>query len=123
MRILWSYETMNNQMTYNKKYSLGIYENDWGFMVGSEGNPHIFLGLKIEKEKCSEMQIDIQKRLYDSFIQNNMTEMANQCKLKIEKMECFITESTLNDLREKLNQEYNSSGFSATISHDKELKL
>ena len=37
---------MDDKMTYNKKYSLGIYENDWGFMVGSEGNPHIFLYAK-----------------------------------------------------------------------------
>lgn len=28
-------------MTFNYKYSLGIYINDWGFMMGSEGNPHV----------------------------------------------------------------------------------
>ena len=25
-------------MTYDRKYSLGIYVNDWGYMAGSEGN-------------------------------------------------------------------------------------
>lgn len=106
MMILECCIIMDDKMTYNKKYSLGIYENDWGFMVGSEGNPHIFLGLKIETEQCNEMQIYMQKRLYDGFVQNNMIETANRCKLKIKQMECFIIESTLNDLREKLDKEY-----------------
>ena len=25
-------------IAYNKRYSLGIYVNDWGYMAGSEGN-------------------------------------------------------------------------------------
>ncbi|HEB7542490.1 TPA: hypothetical protein SB591_001674 [Campylobacter coli] len=44
-------------MIYNYKYSLGIYVNDWGFMMGSEGNPHVFLGLKREQVHCGDMQI------------------------------------------------------------------
>ena len=49
-------------MTYNKRYSLGIYVNDWGFKMGSEGNPHVFIGLKIEKVKCSDKQIQNRKQ-------------------------------------------------------------
>ncbi|MGX2973080.1 hypothetical protein, partial [Helicobacter sp. T3_23-1059] len=92
-------------MIYNKKYSLGIYVNRFWWQIGGAGNPHIFLGLKIEKAKCSETQIGMQKRLYESFMKNNMTEAVNQCKLKIKQMECFIAESTLNDLKEKLDKE------------------
>ncbi len=44
-------------MIYNYKYSLGIYVNDWGFMIGSERNPHVFLGLKREQVHCGDMQI------------------------------------------------------------------
>ena len=66
MRILENCIIMDDKMTCPKNYSLGIYENDWGFMVGSEGNPHIFLGLKIEKEQFNEMQIDMQKRFYEN---------------------------------------------------------
>ena len=70
-------------MTYDKKYSLGIYVNDWGFMMGSEGNPHVFLGLKIEKVKCNDMQINMQEDLYRHYLKYNMLEQANQCKIEI----------------------------------------
>ncbi len=45
-------------MIYNYKYSLGIYVNDWGFMMGSEGNPHVFLGLTKGKSPDELDKID-----------------------------------------------------------------
>ena len=59
-------------MTYDKKYSLGIYVNDWGFMMGSEG-----------KVKCNDMQINMQEDLYRHYLKYNMLEQANQCKIEI----------------------------------------
>ena len=53
-------------MACNKKYSLGIYVNRFWWQIGGAGNPHIFLRLKIEKEQCNEMQIDMQKRFYEN---------------------------------------------------------
>ena len=59
-------------MPYNTTYSLGVYvDNWWG---GNGMPPHIFIGLKIEKEKLSKVQIDIFKQVfkdyenYDKFI-------------------------------------------------------
>ncbi|RDU58892.1 hypothetical protein CQA53_11760, partial [Helicobacter didelphidarum] len=71
-------------MTHHNKYSLGIYVNDWGFMMGSEGNPHVFLGLKIEKVQCNDMQIQMQENLYQHYLKHNMLEQANQCRINIE---------------------------------------
>ncbi|MBZ7936617.1 hypothetical protein H2279_08280 [Campylobacter sp. B0100352/1] len=91
-------------MTFNYKYSLGIYVNDWGFMMGSEGNPHVFLGLKREKVYCSDMQIKMQEDLYQYYLKHNMLEQANQCKIKIDKMRCFLDENTLFDLQQELSK-------------------
>ena len=91
-------------MTYDKKYSLGIYVNDWGFMMGSEGNPHVFLGLKIEKVKCNNTQIKMQEDLYQHYLKYNMLEQANQCKINIEQMQCFIADTTLFDLQQELSK-------------------
>ena len=33
-------------MTFNYKYSLGVYVNRHFASSGGEGNPHVFLGLK-----------------------------------------------------------------------------
>ncbi|HEB9420412.1 TPA: hypothetical protein RZK52_001623 [Campylobacter coli] len=49
-------------MIYNYKYSLGIYVNDWGFMMGSEGNPHVFLGLTKGKSPDELDKIDEELR-------------------------------------------------------------
>ena len=59
-------------MIHNYKYSLGIYVNDWGYMAGSEGNPHVFLGLKKEKIKCNNTQIKMQEDLYQHYLKYNM---------------------------------------------------
>lgn len=91
-------------MTYNYKYSLGIYVNDWGFMVGSEGNPHVFLGLKREKVKCNDMQINMQEDLYRHYLKCNMLEQANQCKIHIEQMRCFVADTTLFNLQQELSK-------------------
>lgn len=91
-------------MIYNYKYSLGIYVNDWGFMMGSEGNPHVFLGLKREKVYCSNIQIKIQEDLYQHYLKHNMLEQANQCKINIDKTRCFLDENTLFDLQQELSK-------------------
>lgn len=91
-------------MTYNYKYSLGIYVNDWGFMMGSEGNPHVFLGLKREKVKCNDMQINMQEDLYRHYLKYNMLEQANQCKIHIEQMRCFVADTTLFNLQQELSK-------------------
>lgn len=93
-------------MSSNKKYSLGIYVNDWGFMMGSEGNPHVFLGLKIEKVKCNNIQIKTQENLYQHYLKHNMPEQANQCKINMEQMQCFINEKTLEDFKNELSEKY-----------------
>ena len=91
-------------MTHNKRYSLGIYVNDWGFMMGSEGNPHVFLGLKIEKIKCNDMQIKMEKERYAQLLKYNMLEQANQCKIHIEQMRCFVADTTLFNLQQELSK-------------------
>ncbi|WP_104717963.1 hypothetical protein [Helicobacter trogontum] len=91
-------------MTYNYKYSLGIYVNDWGFMMGSEGNPHVFLGLKREKVKCNDIQINMQEDLYRHYLKYNMLEQANQCKIYIEQMRCFVADTTLFNLQQELSK-------------------
>ena len=91
-------------MTHNYKYSLGIYVNDWGFMMGSEGNPHVFLGLKREKVKCSDIQINMQEDLYRHYLKYNMLEQANQCKMHIEQMRCFVADTTLFNLQQELSK-------------------
>ncbi|MCR2040485.1 hypothetical protein CHLV4142_10070 [Campylobacter helveticus] len=93
-------------MIFNYKYSLGIYVNDWGFAMGSEGNPHVFLGLKREKVQCSNMQTKIQENLYQHYLKHNMLEQANQYKINIDKMRCFIDENTLFDLQQELSKKY-----------------
>ena len=93
-------------MTYNYKYSLGIYVNDWGYMAGSEGNPHVFLGLKKEKIKCNNTQIKMQEDSYQHYLKYNMLEQANQCKINIEQMQCFIADTTLFDLQQELSKKY-----------------
>lgn len=93
-------------MIYNYKYSLGIYVNDWGYMAGSEGNPHVFLGLKKEKVKCNIAQIKMQEDLYQHYLKYNMLEQANQCKIHIEQMQCFIADTTLFDLQQELSKKY-----------------
>ena len=91
-------------MIYNYKYSLGIYVNDWGYMAGSEGNPHVFLGLKREKVKCNDMQINMQEDLYRHYLKYNMLEQANQCKIHIEQMRCFVADTTLFNLQQELSK-------------------
>ncbi|WP_144690912.1 hypothetical protein [Campylobacter jejuni] len=49
-------------MTFNYKYSLGIYVNDWGFMMGSERNPHVFLGLTKDKTPNELDKVDEELR-------------------------------------------------------------
>ena len=93
-------------MIYNYKYSLGIYVNDWGYMAGSEGNPHVFLGLKKEKIKCNNTQIKMQEDLYQHYLKYNMLEQANQCKINIEQMQCFIADTTLFDIQQELSKKY-----------------
>ncbi len=80
--------------------------NDWGFKMGSEGNPHVFLGLKREKVKCNDIQIKMQEDLYQHYLKYNMLEQANQCKANIEQMQCFVADRTLFDLQQELNKKY-----------------
>lgn len=104
-------------MTHTNKYSLGIYVNrNWAY-PGGEGNPHVFLGLKKEKVKCNPLQIEIQKEFSESFLKYNMLEQAKEYEAKIKDMQCFIDEETLEDLRDKLNQDYPYSN-----DDDKEFK-
>lgn len=95
-------------MTHTYKYSLGIYVNRNAVSFGGNGNPHTFLGLKKEKVKCNELQIQMQKEMYEYFFKYNMQEKANECKAKLDSMQCFINDTTLEDLRQDLSKkEYN----------------
>lgn len=78
--------------------------NDWGFKMGSEGNPHVFLGLKREKVKCNDIQIKMQEDLYQHYLKYNMLEQVNQCKANIEQMQCFVADRTLFDLQQELSK-------------------
>lgn len=93
-------------MTYDKKYSLGVYVKRNMFFNGGSGMPHVFLGLKIEKVKCSDMQIKMQEYLYQHYLKRNMSEQANQCKINTEQTQCFIADRTLFDLQQKLSKKY-----------------
>ena len=93
-------------MTYDRKHSLGIYVNRNMFSSGGEGMPHVFLGLKIEKVKCNEVQIQMQKDVYQHYLKQNMPEQANQCKINIEQMQCFVADTTLFDLQQELSEKY-----------------
>ena len=97
-------------IVYNKQYSLGIYVNDWGFVMGSEGNPHVFLSLKIEKTQCNDKQIAFQKEkilaLEKSPFKENLFSQIRKEKQTLKEMECFVSESTLEDLRKALSKKY-----------------
>lgn len=93
-------------MTNNNKYSLGIYVNRNFASNGGSGNPHVFLGLKIEKVKYNELQMQMKKEQYHYFLKNNLPEQANQCKIELEIIQCFINESILEDLRNDLSKNY-----------------
>ncbi|RDU60845.1 hypothetical protein CQA53_10680 [Helicobacter didelphidarum] len=101
-------------MTYNKKYSLGIYVNHWRtwrFVASAISdvevrNPHVFLGLKIEKVQCNDMQIQMQENLYQHYLKHNMLEQANQCRINIEQMQCFVADKTLFNLQKELSKKY-----------------
>ncbi|RDU59790.1 hypothetical protein CQA53_11230 [Helicobacter didelphidarum] len=96
-------------MCYNKKYSLGIYVNRNVAYNGGDGNPHVFLGLKIEKVQCNDMQIQMQENLYQHYLKHNMLEQANQCRINIEQMQCFVADKTLLDLQKELSEKYKYS--------------
>ena len=102
-------------MTFNYKYSLGVYVNRHFASSGGEGNPHVFLGLKREKVKCNEGQIQIQKDVYQHYLKHNMLEQANQCKINIEQMQCFKQESTLEDLRKKLSEKWHERVYPSIL--------
>ena len=97
-------------MIHNYKYSLGIYVNDWGYMAGSEGNPHVFLSLKIEKTQCNDKQIAFQKEkilaLEKSPFKENLFSQIRKERQMLKEMECFVSESTLEDLRKALSKKY-----------------
>ena len=97
-------------IAYNKRYSLGIYVNDWGYMAGSEGNPHVFLSLKIEKTQCNDRQIAFQKErvfaLEKSPFKENLFSQIRKEKQMLKEMECFVSESALEDLRKALSEKY-----------------
>lgn len=100
-------------MTYANKYSLGIYVNRNFASLGGSGNPHIFLGLKIEKIKCNAMQIKTKQeqlnKLKSSYANNNfdyMEAIINKHKRTLKQMQCFVSESTLQDLRKELSKNY-----------------
>lgn len=97
-------------MIYNYKYSLGIYVNDWGFVMGSEGNPHVFLSLKIEKTQYNDKQIAFQKEkilaLEKSPFKENLFSQIRKERQMLKEMECFVSESTLEDLRKALSEKY-----------------
>ena len=101
-------------MTHSYKYSLGIYVNRNFASNGGSGMPHVFLGLKKEKVKCNEMQIQMQKeqleKLKSSYMNNglsfgNIQESIKQYEQDIKQIQCFINDITLEDLRKKLSQE------------------
>ncbi|HED6588341.1 hypothetical protein [Campylobacter coli] len=65
-------------MIYNYKYSLGIYVNDWGFMMGSEGNPHVFLGLT--KDKSPDELDKIDQELRQEYLKNKEFKLIKSIK-------------------------------------------
>ena len=79
-------------------------------MAGSEGNPHVFLSLKIEKTQCNDRQIAFQKEkifaLEKSPFQENLFAQIRKEKQTLKEMECFVSESTLEDLRKALSKKY-----------------
>ncbi|MCX2683788.1 hypothetical protein OQH60_07875 [Campylobacter sp. MIT 21-1685] len=91
-------------MTHTHKYSLGIYVNRNFTSNGGSGMPHVFLGLKKEKVKCNEVQIQIKQEMYEYFFKYNMQEKANECKKELDTMQCFINDTTLEDLRQELSK-------------------
>lgn len=64
-------------MTHSYKYSLGIYVNRNFASNGGSGNPHVFLGLKKEKVKRNELQIQMKKeqleKLKSSYMNNGLS--------------------------------------------------
>lgn len=109
-------------MTHSHKYSLGVYVNRNFASNGGSGNPHVFLGLKKEKVKCNELQIQMQKeqleKLKSSYINNglsfgNIQESIKQYEQDIKQMQCFINEETLEDLKKELSQEKYQYNFTS----------
>ncbi|WP_194146006.1 hypothetical protein, partial [Helicobacter bilis] len=43
---------------------------------------------------------------YQHYLKYNMLEQANQCKINIEQMQCFIADTTLFDLQQELSKKY-----------------
>ncbi|AAP76857.1 hypothetical protein [Helicobacter hepaticus] len=109
-------------MTHSYKYSLGIYVNRNFASSGGSGNPHVFLGLKKEKVKCNELQIQMKKeqleKLKSSYSNNglsfgNIQESIKQYEQDIKQMQCFINEETLEDLKKELSQEKYQYNFTS----------
>lgn len=109
-------------MTHSYKYSLGIYVNRNFASSGGSDNPHVFLGLKKEKVKCNELQIQMKKeqleKLKSSYSNNglsfgNIQESIKQYEQDIKQMQCFINEETLEDLKKELSQEKYQYNFTS----------
>ena len=109
-------------MTHSHKYSLGIYVNRNFASNGGSGNPHVFLGLKKERVKCNELQIQMKKeqleKLKSSYSNNglsfgNIQESIKQYEQDIKQMQCFINETTLEDLKKELSQEKYQYNFTS----------
>ena len=109
-------------MTHSHKYSLGIYVNRNFASNGGSGNPHVFLGLKKERAKCNELQIQMKKeqleKLKSSYSNNglsfgNIQESIKQYEQDIKQMQCFINETTLEDLKKELSQEKYQYNFTS----------
>lgn len=109
-------------MTHSYKYSLGIYVNRNFASNGGSGNPHVFLGLKKEKVKRNELQIQMKKeqleKLKSSYMNNglsfgNIQESIKQYEQDIKQMQCFINEETLEDLKKELSQEKYQYNFTS----------
>ena len=108
--------------SHSYKYSLGIYVNRNFASSGGSGNPHVFLGLKKEKVKCNELQIQMKKeqleKLKSSYSNNglsfgNIQESIKQYEQDIKQMQCFINEETLEDLKKELSQEKYQYNFTS----------
>ena len=101
---------------------MGIYVNRNFASNGGSGNPHVFLGLKKERVKCNELQIQMKKeqleKLKSSYSNNglsfgNIQESIKQYEQDIKQMQCFINETTLEDLKKELSQEKYQYNFTS----------
>lgn len=74
--------------------------------MAGEGNPHVFLGLKREKVKCNELQIQIKQKQILRLEQSQDSKAINKAKKELEQMKYFVSESALGDLRKELSEKY-----------------